>query len=219
MTDEARPRQVRLVVVDDHTLFRQGLLELLASDPGVHVVADGASGPEAVSLATVHQPDVLLLDVEMPGPGAAATIAELRRNAPRTQVAVLTMHHDADLVRDLLDSGAVAYLAKTIVREQLLSAVWSVAVPGGNVVLSVPRAALGGLEPSIGKVSLSARELEVFRLVARACSNAQVAAELFITEATVKRHLTNVYAKLGAVSRVDAIRKGRAARLIRDEGS
>jgi DNA-binding NarL/FixJ family response regulator len=207
---------VRLVVVDDHTLFRQGMIEMLSSAGDFEVVADGANGPEAVRLARAHQPDVLLLDVEMPGPGAKVTIGEVRAVAPQTRIAILSMYGEAGLVRELLEAGAAAYLVKTIVRDQLIAAVRSIARSGGDVLMSVPRATLEGFDPSRKAALLSPRELEVLQLIALARSNAQVASELFITEGTVKRHLTNIYAKLGAVSRVDAIRKARAARIISD---
>jgi DNA-binding NarL/FixJ family response regulator len=209
---------VRVIVVDDHTLFRQGLRELLSTDPHFTVVAEGASGPEAVALAGEHRPDVILLDVEMPGAGAKATIKQLRRAAPYTRIVVLTMHDDSALVHELLEGGASAYLVKTIVREELIAAVRSVSRSQSNVLLSVSRETIEGLDrhrPEGGR--LSARELDVLRLLAQAMSNAQIGARLFITEGTVKRHLTNIYAKLGAVSRVDAIRKATAARLLPPE--
>jgi DNA-binding NarL/FixJ family response regulator len=206
---------VRVVVVDDHTLFRQGLRELLSTDPQFTVVAEGANGNEAVALAGEHRPDVILLDVEMPGPGAKATIKQLRRVAPGTRIVVLTMHDDSTMVHELLEGGASAYLVKTIVREELIAAVRSVSRTPGNVLLSVSRETIEGLDrhrPEGGP--LSTRELEVLKLLAQAMSNAQIAGRLYITEGTVKRHLTNIYAKLGAVSRVDAIRKATAAKLL-----
>jgi DNA-binding NarL/FixJ family response regulator len=206
---------VRVIVVDDHTLFRQGLRELLSTDPLFTVVAEGASGPEAVALAGEHHPDVILLDVEMPGPGAKATIAQLRRAAPYTRIVVLTMHDDSTLVHELLEGGASAYLVKTIVREELIAAVRAVSRSQSNVLLSVSRETIEGLDrhrPEGGP--LSAREHDVLKLLAQALSNAQIGTRLFITEGTVKRHLTNIYAKLGAVSRVDAVRKATAARLL-----
>jgi DNA-binding NarL/FixJ family response regulator len=207
---------VRVIVVDDHTLFRQGLRELLSTDPQFMVVAEGASGAEAVTLAGEYRPDVILLDVEMPGPGAKTTIKLLRRVSPYTRIVVLTMHDDSTLVHELLEGGASAYLVKTIVREELIAAVRSVTRSQSNVLLSVSRETIEGLDrhrPEGGP--LTSRELDVLRLLAQAMSNAQIASRLFITEGTVKRHLTNIYAKLGAVSRVDAIRKAVAARLIR----
>jgi DNA-binding NarL/FixJ family response regulator len=170
---------------------------------------------EAVRLAERHQPDVVLLDVEMPGPGARVTVRQLRKVSPQTQVVVLTMHDAPKLVHELLESGVAAYLLKTIGRDELVAAVHSVARSQEHVLLSVSRETIEGLDRSApDKSPLSARELDVLRLLAQAMSNAQIANRLFISQGTVKRHLSNIYSKLGAVSRVDAVRKAIAAGLI-----
>jgi DNA-binding NarL/FixJ family response regulator len=205
-----------VIVADDHTLLREGLRELLLTDPAFVVVADAATGPDVVARAGEHLPDLLLLDVQMPGPGAKAVVEQVRAVSPDTKIVILTMHDDPALVRQLLDSGASAYLLKTVARAELLATVHAVTRSADTVVLSVSRRTLGQLErePEPAPSPLSPRELDVLRGVARALSNAQLAAELFITESTVKRHLTNIYAKLGASSRVDALLKARAAGLI-----
>ncbi len=205
---------ISVVLVDDHTLFREGLAELLASDTTFHVVAQGSNGADALALVMDHRPDVVLIDVEMPGPGARATVGRLRQEHPDTRVIVLTMHDKPELVRELLDQGAAAYLVKTIARDELIAAVHSVVTSQGNILLSVSRRTINQLDKSSPNGALSARELEVLQLTALAMSNAQIGRQLLIAEGTVKRHLTNVYAKLGAVSRVDAIRKATVARLI-----
>lgn len=206
---------VTVVLADDHTLFRQGLRELLSLDPSLRVVGEGATGDDAVDLAKALRPDVLLLDVQMPGPGAKAIIEILGRACPDTKIIVLTMHDSPKIVRDLLESGAAAYLMKNIAREELVAAVRSVSRSGDNVVLSVPRETVHSMERLREQGALlSARELEVLRLVAMALSNAQIAARLHISSGTVKRHLTNIYGKLNAVSRVDAIKKATEANLI-----
>ena len=212
---------VRVVVADDHTLFREGVRELLSSDPSFTVVAEAATGQQVIMLAAEHLPDLLLLDVEMPGPGAEAVIVQVLYVSPLTKIIVITMHDEPALVHQLLECGASAYLVKTIGRSELLAAVHAVNRSVDNVVVSVSRRTMERLDGRQGQqvATLSPRELDVLDRVARALTNAQVGAELFITESTVKRHLTNIYAKLGAVSRVDAIRKARAARLIGpDEG-
>jgi DNA-binding NarL/FixJ family response regulator len=205
---------ISVVLVDDHALFREGVAELLASDPTFHVVAQGSTSAEALALVTEHQPDVVLVDVEMPGPGARATVGRLRQEHPDTRVIVLTMHDKPELVVELLDQGASAFLVKTITRLELIAAVRSVVTSRGNVLLSVSRSTVNQLDNQPPDMALSARELEVLRLAALAMSNAQIGKRLLIAEGTVKRHLTTIYAKLGATSRVDAIRKAIAARLI-----
>ncbi|MBT2489833.1 response regulator transcription factor [Streptomyces sp. ISL-96] len=198
--------------------MRDGLKEVLGTAPGFTVVGEASTGTEAVALVTRLRPDVLLLDVEMPGPQASEVMQQIVRTVPETQVIILTMHDDPDMVYELLEAGAAGYLLKTILREELIAAVHSVVRrPSDSVVLVVSRRTVEQLhrqKPRPHKAQLTDRELEVLRLVAEALSNAQVAARLFITEATVKRHLTNTYAKLDAVSRVDALRKATAAGLI-----
>lgn len=205
---------ISVVLVDDHALFREGVAELLASDKTFHVVAQGSDGAEALALVTEHRPDVVLVDVEMPGPDAPATVSRLRREHPDTRVIVLTMHDKPELVRELLSQGASAFLVKSITRLELIAAVRSVVISPGNVVLSVSRRTINHLENPPPTTALSGRELEVLRLAALAMSNAQIGKRLRITEGTVKRHLTNIYAKLGTTSRVGAIRKATATHLI-----
>lgn len=212
-------RTISVVLVDDHTLFREGLAELLASDTAFHIVAQGSDGADALALVTEHHPDVVLVDVEMPGPGAQATVSRLHQEHPDTRVIVLTMHDKPELAWKLLGQGASAYLVKTIARQELIAAVRSVMTNRGNILLSLSRHTINQLDKPPPNVVLSARELEVLQLTAQALSNAQIGRQLAITEGTVKRHLTNIYAKLGAVSRVDAIRKAIAARLIPGIGS
>ncbi|WP_249714104.1 response regulator transcription factor [Rhizomonospora bruguierae] len=208
---------IRVALADDHNLFRAGVREMLSTDPGFKVVGEAENGNEVLALVLARQPDVLLLDVEMPGPGAAAVIRKVRESSPRTQVVVLTMHDDADIVRELLRCGAAAYLTKTTLRDEFFAAIRSVARSTTTVLLSVSRQtveALDRLRVPGRRDPLTRREQAVLRLVSLALSNAQIATRLHITEATVKRHLTNIYAKLEAVSRVDALRKASAANLL-----
>ncbi|MGH3672819.1 MAG: response regulator [Pseudonocardiaceae bacterium] len=205
---------ISVVVVDDHTLFREGLAELLASEPTFRVVGQGSDSAAALTLVDQHRPDAVLVDIEMPGPGARATVRRLSQEHPDTRVIVLTMHDKPELVSQLLDQGAAAYLVKTISRLELIAAVRSVVTMRDKIVLSVSRGTVSRLNQPPPDTMLSTRELEVLQLIALALSNAQIGRRLRITEGTVKRHLTNIYAKLGAVSRVDAIRKATAARLI-----
>ncbi|MCP3769895.1 MULTISPECIES: response regulator [unclassified Streptomyces] len=211
---------VRICLADDHTLMRDGLKEVLRTATGFAVVGEASTGTEAVVLVARLRPDVLLLDIEMPGPQASETIRHLARIAPETRVLVLTMHDDPDMVHKLLAAGASGYLLKSILRDELIAAVRSACQPSDSVVLVVSRRTVEQLhrqKPPPLKKQLTERELVLLHLVAEALSNAQIAARLFITEATVKRHLTNIYAKLDAVSRVDALRKATAAGLIGSE--
>jgi DNA-binding NarL/FixJ family response regulator len=205
---------VRLVLVNDQRLYREGLCALLTDHEDIDVVAQASGGSDAVRLARHHCPDALLLDVEMPGERATETVAQVRRAAPATKIIALTARNDAYLVQELLRSGASAFLAKTAGCDELVLAIRSVGRGDGTIMLSVQRESLSFL-PGMGPGHpLSPRELEIVRLLAQAKSNAQIARKLFVAEGTVKRHLTNIYAKLEAVSRLDAVRKATAAQLI-----
>lgn len=217
MTPGEPSEEITVGLADDHTLFREGVRGMLATDPTIKIVGEAADGYAAAKLAIHHRPDILLLDVEMPGPGAPSIIREVKQNCPGVHIIVLTMHDDADMVQNLLNCGATAYLVKSILRNELIAAIHSVAQRPDAVLVSVSRqsiAFMDGNRHASTKNLLSERESEVLQLIAEALSNAQIAARLRITEATVKRHLTNIYAKLNAVSRVDAIRKAAEARLI-----
>jgi DNA-binding NarL/FixJ family response regulator len=212
------PALIRVVVVDDHTLFRDGIKELLSIVGGFDVVGEGSRGDQVIELVTRLQPDILLLDVEMPGPGPRVVLRDLARTGVSTRVVVLTMHEEPAMVQDLLDRGAAAYLVKSIAGTELVAALRAVCRTDDTVLLRVSRETFGGLNRSRPAANpMSEREVEVLTLAARALSNGQIATRLFITEGTVKRHLTNIYAKLGAVSRIDAIRKAGAQRLLPDD--
>lgn len=204
---------VKVLLADDHTLFREGVAEILAAEEDLRVVGEADDGEGAVALAEKERPDVVLLDVEMPGPGAEETIRRILRVSPSSKVVVLTMHDEPPLVRGLLGSGADAYMIKSATRQELLAAIHTADAGADRVVLSVSRGTLdrlGGREKEL----LSARELEVLSLAAVAMSNQQIASRLYISEGTVKRHLTNVYAKLGVASRVEAVNKAISAGLV-----
>lgn len=194
MTGSTAKRTV--VLADDHALFRTGVRALI--ERSFDVVGEAADGQEAVALVERTRPDVLLLDVEMPGGSAERTIAMVRRRSPSTAVVVLTMHTDAVLRRQLMRAGASAFTSKNIDERALVDVIAS-AQPA-------PEAATADAPAPADRV-LTDRELEVVRMIAHAYTNREISARLNITEGTVKRHTTNIYAKLGATSRIDAMRK------------
>lgn len=205
--------RLQVLLVDDHTLFREGLAELLSAEDDVNIVGKAGDSVTAVRLAGSKRPQVVLLDVEMPYHPVRITIRGIRRASPKTRILILTMHDDPTLVQEVLAAGAHGVLVKTATREELVCAVRAVGYQG-KTVLSVSRRSAAALAGPASN-PLSPRELEVLKLVGQALSNAQIASQLFITEGTVKRHLTNIYGKLSAVSRLDAVNKAVAAQLIR----
>ncbi|MBY4111407.1 response regulator transcription factor [Rhodococcus fascians] len=204
---------IRVILADDHTLFRDGLAALIETDPAFVVIGQCPDGTSAIEVVTREVPDIAVLDVEMPGPGAHAVVTAIRAATPSVSIVVLSMHQDAELLRSLLDAGASAFLSKTVARDQLIAGLHSVQRSPDNVLLSTSRhsihSALDTDNPEVPN-PLSPRELEVLYLLTEARSNWQIGRGLGITESTVKRHLTNIYAKLGAVSRVDCVRKASA---------
>ena len=202
---------IRVLLADDHTMFRQGLGEMLQTDEGIKVVGQAENGAEAVSLARDLTPDVVILDIEMPVMGAQEAMDRLLRLRPRPRIVVVTMHDDPSLVRELLALGASAYLVKSASMNELLSAVHTAAENpeegphDDNVVMVVPRESMRQVEK--GTDQLSARELEILLFVARGLSNRQISSVLHLSEATVKRHLANIYPKIGVASRGEATRK------------
>jgi DNA-binding NarL/FixJ family response regulator len=209
----ARSERIKVLLVDDHALFREGVAEIFDAEEGMEVVGVAANGKEAVELTAEVKPDVVLLDVEMPVMGAEQAIRQILCTSPSSKILVLTMYDEPRLVRKLLMLGAHGYLVKNATREELVAAVRTVHRVKDRIVLSVSRSTADRLEGSEQSV-LSSRELEVLLLIARAMSNSEVASRLHISEGTVKRHLTNIYAKLGVSSRADAAKKALMSGLI-----
>lgn len=203
---------ITVVLVDDHVLMRQGLREILDTQPDLLVVGEAGDSASAVEMVVEHQPRVVLLDVEIPGADVTQTVSTLRRHAPNTEIIILSMYDGPHLLRRLLGLGIRGYLLKSVSRDELVSAIRHACDGDSHVTLSVSRRSLAQLPQAAGP--LSQRELDVLELAAHAMSNAQIAARLFLTEATVKRHLSNIFGKLGAVSRIDAVNKAVAASLI-----
>jgi DNA-binding NarL/FixJ family response regulator len=204
---------VDIVIADDHALFRDGVRYILEAEPAFRVVGEASDGGAAVTVALRTRPDVVLLDVLMGAVDVTTTVRRLRSELPDSCIIILTMHDDSRLLQTLLDLGIRGYLLKSVGWRELQSAVRSVVADPGRVVLSVsPRTVTRAPRPH--QPVLSAREREVLELTAQALSNGQIANRLSVAEATVKRHLHKVFGKLGAVSRIDAVNKARAAGLI-----
>ncbi len=207
---------VRLLVVDDHTLFRRGLVALLAADPGVLVIGEAGDAAEAVRQARAQHPDVILLDNHLPGVTGIQALPELREAAPSAKVLLLTVSEDEHDLEAALRGGAHGYLLKTIEGDMLLDAIRRV-MRGEPVVspelmakLIAALQASGGPEapeahlPPDAASQLSPREQEVLQQIARGASNKEIARALQIAETTVKIHVQHILRKLGVSSRVQA---------------
>jgi DNA-binding NarL/FixJ family response regulator len=195
---------VKLLIVDDHPVVRDGLSGMFAPDAGFEVLGEAADGAEAVRLAEALRPDVILMDLRMPGMDGLAAITELARLGNPARVLVLTTYDTDSHVLPAIEAGATGYLLKDAPRAELLRAVRAAAQ--GQTVLSPSVATrLVNRVRTPGEDPLSRRELEVLELVAAGNTNRQAAARLFITEATVKSHLLNIYGKLGVGDRAAAV--------------
>jgi DNA-binding NarL/FixJ family response regulator len=201
---------VRVLVADDHPVVRAGLRALLSAEPGLTVVAEAGSGEETVLMARQHQPDVVLMDLRMPGAGGLAAIRQLSADQPGVRVVVLTTYDsDADIL-PAVEAGAAGYLLKDTPRDTLVGAIFAAA--RGETVLApsvagrlVNRLRAAPPEAPAARETLSARETEVLMLAGRGLTNAQIGRELFVSEATVKTHLLRAYAKLGVSGRTAAV--------------
>lgn len=213
MTPDAAPDEaaeavpvITLLVVDDHPVVRDGLRGMFESAPGFRVLGEAADGAAALRRAAELDPDVILMDLRMPGTGGVEAIRELTRRGARARVLVLTTYDTDSDTLPAIEAGATGYLLKDAPREELFTAVRAAAE--GRSVLSpavASRLVSAVRAPHPGAEPLSAREREVLALVARGTSNREIARELFISEATVKTHLTHIFAKLGAKDRAAAV--------------
>ena len=199
---------VRVHLADDHTMFRQGLEAILAAREGVEVVGTSSTGPEAAERVATTKPDVIITQLDMQPKSAEEIVSGLREASPDSRIVVLTLWDNLRYVQTIAKMGIDAYLHKSSSADELVATLGAVTRDpgGGNAVISMPRALLERLgdEPA---GALSERETEVVVLAARGLSNRLISKELHLAEATVKRHLANIYQKVGVHSRNDAVRK------------
>ena len=219
MTD----RPIRVLVVDDQTVVREGLETILGLSPGIEVVGAAADGEEAVRMVAERRPDIVLMDLRMPRLGGVEATRRITREFPATRVVVLTTYADDESIFGALEAGALGYLTKDAGAQEIQRAIQIVhageALLDPAVQLRVIRALSGHVrgarrEPALPD-DLTPREAEVLRLIAQGLNNREIAERLFVTEATVKTHINNIFGKAGLRDRaqavVYAIRHGLAA--------
>lgn len=198
--------KIRIVLVDDHPMFRAGVYKSLG-DLGFDIVGEGGSASDAVSLATTHCPEAVLLDISMPGNGLSA-VQTILAKAPATKVVILTASEDGDDVRAAMQSGACGYVLKGIGSRDLASVVRTVVLGGSYVPPNLSARLIAESKPHPAAMhehdGLSAREREVMDLIAVGMSNKLVARKLGLHEKTVKHHATRIFAKLSVSNRTEA---------------
>lgn len=202
----------RVVVVEDHTLVRQSLVKTINAEDGFEVAGEAGRGDEGLALIAKLSPDVVLLDITMPGGNGLEVAAQMRTAAPNTRFLFLTMHDDDASISKAIALGADGYVLKTASTDELLTALHAISEGGSYLSPAVARRVIdlaGGKSPT---ANLTDRELEILRLLAQGARPGQVAEKLFVSIKTVKNHLTSVYAKLGvqtgAQAVAEAYRKG-----------
>ena len=198
---------IRVLIVDDHPVVRDGLRGMLAGAPDLEVVGEAADGGEALALVGSLRPHVILMDLRMPGMGGAAAIRQLNEQGTEARVLVLTTYDSDSDVVTALEAGATGYLLKDAPREQLVGAIRAAARHEAVLAPSVASRLVSHLrEPA--QEALSERELEVLTLIAQGETNRGAAARLFISEATIKTHLLHIYSKLDVNDRAAAVAAG-----------
>lgn len=208
MQGRSQAKPIRVLLADNHTMFRQGIASVLADYGSIEVVGQTDNDEGAVELARLTKPDVVLMQVQMPIPRAKENLRRMREvSDPAPKVVIVTMIEEPRQVRELMELEASAYIVKSASTEHLVVAVRAAILDpkSKNVVVGMPRALLEEAEEGSEGV-LSARELEILLLAARGLSNRQIATRAHLAEGTVKRHLTNTYHKMGVGSRSEATR-------------
>jgi NarL family two-component system response regulator LiaR len=196
---------IRVMVVDDHAVVRSGLRMFLLAFDDIELVAEAASGEEALRLCAEARPDVVLMDMVMPGMDGADTTRELRQQYPQTQVLALTSFQSGELVQDALQAGAIGYLLKDVPIDELAAAIREAHAGRSTLAPAAAQALVKATrqQPAIG-FDLTERQNEVLALVVEGLSNAEIAERLVITLATARYHVSTILSKLGASNRAEA---------------
>ena len=198
---KAKKKRIRILIADDHTVVREGLVSLVKRKSDMVIVAEASNGREAVDLWKEHRPDVTLLDLRMPELDGVSAIKEIRELDENAHIIVLTTFDGDEDIYRAIKAGAKAYLLKDTARDALVDCVRR--VHAGETYLPAPLAAK--LAERVSGDALSAREIEVLQRMAAGKSNKEIGAELFISEGTVKSHVKSIFTKLDVVSRTEAV--------------
>ena len=198
--------KIRVMLVDDHAVVRSGLGAFLMVNKDMELVGEAESGEDALEKISLYQPNVVLMDLKMPGMGGVAAIRAVLQKYPEIKIIALTSYADEGLVQGALQAGAVGYLMKNVQAYELSNAIRSAAV--GRMTLSPEATQVlveSATQPVVPGNDLTEREREVLKLMVDGLSNSQIAHELIISPSTVKYHIGNIYSKLGVESRVGAV--------------
>ncbi|MHB1538327.1 MAG: response regulator [Solirubrobacteraceae bacterium] len=217
MSDDAQPPpdgSIRIILADDHAVVRTGLRMLLDSEPGLEVVAEAGDVDSARRYVRGHRPDVLVLDLNMPGGSSLRSIPAIRDESPQTEIVVLTMQQEPAFAREALSGGALGYVLKEAADDELVEAVRRAAA--GESYLHPKLGARIASEPAIGPPDdLSEREVDVLRLIALGHTNAEIAEQLFLSVRTVETHRAHILQKLRLSTRAELVGYALEHRLVK----
>src|SRR5512136_2136833 len=203
MTDA---RQIRLVIVDDHVVVRSGLSAFLLAFDDLRLVGEAGNGEEAVRLCRQIQPDVVLMDLVMPGMDGIAATKTIKEGCPNVQIVALTSFGEEERVQAVLKAGAIGYLLKNVSAQELVAAIRNAAAGQPTLSAEATRAVIrASTSPQTPGLELTEREREVLVLMAKGLNNSQIADQLVISASTTKFHVSNILTKLGASTRTEAV--------------
>jgi DNA-binding NarL/FixJ family response regulator len=211
--------RIRILIADDHQLFRDGLRALLTSDPEAELVGEAATGEEAIARAADLQPDVIVMDIQMPGLNGIEAVRQIVRASPHVSILMVTMFDDDPSVFSAMRAGAKGYLLKGAKHAEMIRAIHAVA--NGEAIFSPPIAVrmmeffntMKPAAPPQAFPELSDREREILGLIAQGYKNAEIADRLVLSEKTVRNHISNIFSKLQVADRAEAIIRAREAGL------
>ncbi len=196
-------RRIRVLIVDDHLMVREGLKSLLSTDPDLEVVGEAANGAEAVELVPSTEPDVVLMDLMMPVMNGAEATARITESFPSVRVIALTSFADGKLVEETLEAGAISFLLKDSRPEALTRAIRDARDGRGTIDAGAMRSVMHRRQDEVGR-DLTPREREVLALLAAGLSNGEIAARLTLAVGTIRLHVSSILAKLDAPNRTSA---------------
>lgn len=201
-------KPLRLLVVDDHPIVRDGLSAIAETQPDMEVVGEAGDGEEAVALAEQLHPDIVLMDLRMPKMTGAEAIRQIRSRLPRTHVLILTTYDNDESIMEGLQAGAQGYLLKGASRQELLGAIRAAARGESPLPPSIAGRLINRLQAHTTGNDLSTRELDVLKLIAQGKRNREIAEDLFLSEKTIKAHVSSILRKLNAEDRTEAVTIG-----------
>ena len=208
---------IRILIADDHQLLREGIRNFLSLEPDFEIIGEAANGEEAIARTIELRPDVLLLDINMPKASGIEVASRLKESCPEVRILALTIHDDQNYMMNMIQSGAAGYLLKDVEPSMMVLAVRRVYAGESYVEPSLTKKLFQGItnreEKKVAPAApgitegdrLSAREIEVLRLIGKGMSNAEIARTLYLSEKTVKNHLTNIFRKIDVTDRTQAV--------------